>query len=125
MRILLVSLVTLVTLAACGGGNENPSAANADQKAPQTNTSVYKYAGSVQCTGGGTSLAAMERQLTDAGIQVLASACGADGKLYPTVCGTADGRIGIMEVPADQAQAASALGFAPLSNLPEATRVPC
>jgi hypothetical protein len=116
MRALLVPLVAFATFAACGGGAS---------KSPGTRVSLYKYVGSVQCTGGGTSLPAMERQLTDAGIQVLTSTCGGDGKMYAAVCGAADGRIGIFEVPAAQARAASALGFAPLSNLPAATKVDC
>ena len=116
MRIFLVPLVALATLAACGGS---------ESASPGANVSLYKYIGSVQCTGGGTSLPAMERQLTDAGIQVLTSACGGDGNAYPAVCGGADGRIGIFEVTVAQAQGASALGFAPLSNLPVATKVSC
>ncbi len=114
MRIFLAPLVALATLVACGGG-----------ESPATNVSLYKYVGSVQCTGGGTSLSAMERQLTDAGIRVLTSSCGVDGNAYPAVCGAPDGRIGVFEVPAAQAQAASAVGFAPLSNLPAATKVAC
>jgi len=86
---------------------------------------MYKYAGSVQCTGGGASLAEMERQLTDAGIKVLNSSCGRDGNAYPATCGLADGRIGVFEVPAAQAPAAAAIGFAPLSNLPAATKTAC
>ena len=117
MRIFLVPLVAFATLAACGGCGASESSG--------TNVSLYKYFGSVQCTGGGTSPSAMERQLTDVGIQLLSSACGRDGNAHPAVCGAADGRIGIFKVPAAQAQAASALGFAPLSNLPAATTVAC
>lgn len=114
MRTFLASLVAFATLAACEGIESKPPS-----------VSLYKYVGSVQCTGGGTSLPAMVRQLTDADIPVLASACGVDGNAYAAVCGAADGRIGIVEVPAAQAQAASALGFAPLSSLPAATKVAC
>jgi len=116
MRTFLLSLAAFAFLAACGGINSN---------LPSTSISLYKYAGSVQCTGGGMSLSEMERQLTDADIQVLSSACGLDGNVYASVCGSADGRIGIFEVPEAKAQAASSLGFAPLSDLPAATKVAC
>lgn len=116
MRTLLFPLVVCATFAGCAGGAG---------ESPVTNVSMYKYSGSVQCTGGGTSLSAMESQLTDAGIHVVASACGIDGKVYAAVCGASDGRIGIFEVSVAQAQAASALGFVPLSNLPSATTVAC
>lgn len=116
MRIFLLSLVAFAFLAACGG---------VDRNSPSAPISLYKYAGSVQCTGGGMSLSEMEHQLTDAGIQVLSSACGIDGNAYASVCGGADGRIGIFEVPEAQVQTASTVGFKPLSNLPDATKVAC
>ena len=116
MRTFLLPLVAFAFLVACGGGDSN---------SPSASISLYKYAGSVQCTGGGMLLSEMERQLTGAGIQVLSSACGFDGNVYAAVCGGADGRIGIFEVPEAQAQAASTVGFAPLSNLPTATKAAC
>ena len=115
MRMLFVFLAAFATLAACVG---------AGSVMPQAIVSLYRYAGSVQCTGGGLSLPAMERQLTDAGIQVLSSACGNDG-IYAAVCGAPDGRIGIFEVSAADSQASSVLGFLPLSNLSAATRAAC
>ena len=116
MHTFLLLLVACAFLIACRGDDDN---------LPSTNLSLYKYAGSVQCTGGGITLSEMEHQLSDAGIQVLSSACGFDRNAYAAVCGGADGRIGIFEVPEAQAQTASTLGFAPLSNLPAATRAAC
>lgn len=116
MRTFIISFVALIFLCACGGGNGYSHGAS---------ISLYKYAGSVQCTGGGLSLLEMQRQLTDAGIQVFSASCGIDGRAYATVCGGADGRIGIFEVPLSQEQAASAIGFLPLSNLPAAAEVAC
>lgn len=115
MRIILILLCCTVFVA-CGGVAGDPSA---------TRVSLYKYSGSIQCTGGGKSLAEMKRQLTDAGIPVLASSCGADGRVYAAMCGGADGRIGIFEISAKHSQAASVLGFAPLSKLPDATPIAC
>ena len=116
MRISLFLLLAFALPVACGGG---------DAGTPGASIAVYKYAGSVQCTGGGMSLADMDRQLADAGIKVISSACGFDGKLYPTVCGGGDGRIGIFEVAQTQTQAASKIGFALLSDLPAATKTSC
>lgn len=86
---------------------------------------VYRYAGSAQCTGGGLTLGQMQAQLANASIQVLVSSCGSDGNGYPAVCGAPDGRIGIFDIPGAQSSAALALGFALLSDLPNAARVGC
>lgn len=110
----LISLIALASLVACGGGESAVS-----------NVSVYRHFGSLQCTGGGASLSALALQLTEANIQVVASSCGIDGNVYPAVCGAADGRIGIFDIPAAQAQASAAIGFTPLRNLPAATQVAC
>jgi len=86
---------------------------------------VYQYIGSKQCQGGGTALATMMRKLSDAGIPAMNVSCGTDGKMYPAMCGAPDGRIGIVGVPEDKVAAAAKLGFAPLSNLPDATKTVC
>ncbi|PWF46735.1 hypothetical protein [Massilia glaciei] len=109
MRMILAPLVAIFTLAGCGGGGTE-------------NVKMFKYRGSVQCSGGGMTLEAMTRQLTDANIQVLSASCGSDGKsdAFAALCGAPDDQIGIFEIPAAQVQAASAISFAPLSNLPKA-----
>lgn len=112
----LLILASVAVLVACGGS---------DGKSSAITSGVYKYAGSVQCETGGLSLADGQRQLNDAGIEVLAAYCGSDGMLYPAVCGGADGRIRIYEVPNAQAQAASAVGFSSMSRLPSAARDGC
>ena len=86
---------------------------------------MFKSQGSVQCSGGGTSVAALAQQLQAAGVEVISSSRGTDGRMRIAMCGAADGRIGIFEVPARNADAAAALGFAPLSRLPSAQVVPC
>lgn len=107
-------LASSAILVACGNSDGTP-----------TNVSVYKYVGSVQCSGGGIPISTLQRQLTDAGIQVQTASCGSDGNIYVAVCGAADGRIAIFDVPVTEAQTATELGFAPLSNLPSATKVAC
>lgn len=87
--------------------------------------SIYKYVGSKQCSGGGVPLASMMRQLSDAGIAVMNVSCGTDGRMYPAMCDAPDGRIGILEVPEGKVSAAVRLGFAPTSNLPEASKTIC
>jgi hypothetical protein len=109
----LLAWLALAPLAAGGGGSE------------PTVTAVYKYMGSVQCSGGGISLATMQQQLTSGGVTVLASSCGTDGKAYVAMCGAPDGAIGIFDVPAEQADRALSLSFARLSDLPNAARLPC
>jgi len=116
MHKLLISVVATLALGAC---------ANIERASTEPHVSVYKYVGSKQCSGGGTTLATMMRQLSDAGIPAINVSCGVDGKMYPAMCGAADGRIGILEVPEAKVSAAAALGFAPLSNLPEASKTVC
>ena len=87
--------------------------------------SVYQYAGSLQCTGGGLTPAQMQIQLTGAGIGVISAACGTDGNAVIAMCGGPDGRINVFEVQAADVAAAQALGFALLSGLPNAARIPC
>lgn len=116
MHKLLIAVLAIGALNACTGHQRVPT---------EPRVSVYKYVGSVQCKGGGTPLSAMMRQLSEGGVPVLDVSCGTDGRMYPAVCGAADGRIGILEVPEGRAAAAAALGFAPLSNLPEASKTVC
>ena len=87
---------------------------------------VYMSLGTRQCeSSGGRSVAEVRKTLADAGIRVLAATCGTDGFAYPAVCGAPDGRIAILDVPAEQAGAAVKLGFRLLSDRPGATRSGC
>ena len=113
MRIHFLSLAVLASLLACGGGED------------VANTQVIKSFGSLQCSGGGVTLSALQGQLAAANIKVGAATCGTDGMALPTVCGSPDGKFGIFEIPATQAGAAAAAGFAPASSVPTARAVPC
>lgn len=110
----LAQIALTAALIGCGGGDSTP-----------LSTSVYRYMGSVQCSGGGISLATMQQQLLEGGVTVLASACGTDGKAYVAMCGAPDGAIGIFDIPVGQTDRALSLSFARLSELPAAIRVPC
>ena len=114
MRIVVLTLAVLALLTACGGGEDEESSSK-----------VFKSMGSLQCSGGGVSLTALQAQLAAAKVQTRSAACGTDGLATSTVCGAPDGRIGIFEISPSQAGAAAAAGFAPLSTLPAAKTIPC
>jgi len=109
-------LIALVALAA---------AAAACASAPSAQLSVAKPIGSRQCEGGGTTPEAMARELAAAGIKVLATACGTDGRMHAAMCGAADGKLAIFEIEADHAAAAAKAGFQPLASMPSAQRLAC
>lgn len=117
MRNTFSSLLVLIPLAACAAGN---TAGAAVEK-----ISMARNTGAVQCEGGGLTLQETERQLADAGVQVLSISCGHDGRMRPMMCGRGDGSLHIVEIPASQAAKAETLKFIPLSRLPEAKRRPC
>lgn len=140
-RIITVLLLTLTacvshdaeedqpcTLIGCANGPRcGPTCTNASVMVSGSPgaVSVYKSAGSVQCSGGGLTPAQMQIELTGAGIGVISAACGANGNGVIAMCGGPDGRINVFEVQAADVAAAQALGFALLTGLPNAVRIPC
>lgn len=106
----------MILLAGCAGTLDGSAAASAR---------LYKYAGSVQCMAGGLTLADMERELAGAGVRVMSSTCGHDGRMYAAVCGGGDGRIGIVTVSQADVSAAAKLGYAALSTLSHAAPAAC
>ena len=101
------------------------SCVSANSPSSQTTVRVFKSTGSVQCAEGGTDLSTFARQLEAAGLKVISSACGSDGRMRAAMCGAPDGRVAIFELSNADAQSSSKLGFAPLSKLPDAQVVPC
>jgi hypothetical protein len=118
MRLPVIAFATL--LAGCGGGSVDGGL----PIPPAPLSTVYKSLGSVQCTGGGTTLAAIQKQLSDAGVTVFAASCGIDGLAHIAVCGADDGKIAIFDVPSAQVNAALALSFGNLASLPDAKKTP-
>lgn len=114
-----VSSVTIALALVAG------SCANINRTEAQDTVRVFKYAGSVQCTGGGSDLPTIERQLTDGGLKVLSAACATDGRMRMAMCGANDGRLAIFEISGSDAESASKLGFIPLSKLPDAKVASC
>jgi hypothetical protein len=98
-------------------------ATSACASAPGATVTVFKHLGSKQCSGGGQTVPELARALTDAGVPVLAQRCGSDGRMYPAMCGAADGRIGAFDIAASHAEAAARLGYRPLG--PDARVQPC
>lgn len=78
-----------------------------------------------QCEQGGKTLAQLQSDLRAAGVRVLGSTCGNDGRMYPAVCGGPDGSLGVIDVPAEQVPLAESHGFVRLSTLPDAMRNTC
>lgn len=87
--------------------------------------SLFQYAGSRQCSGGGKSIDAARRELSSAGIEVLSAQCGHDGRLYASQCGNPDGAILVVKVPSPAAGRARGMGWKSLEELPEATTRAC
>lgn len=114
-RVFVPLLVAAGLMAACGGGGGGSSSVVA----------VYSSFGSVQCSGGGTTVGALQQQLVALGIEVLAARCGLDGVARPAVCGAPDGRIAMFDVYGAQVAVALTIGFALLSTLPDATVTAC
>lgn len=87
---------------------------------------VYRADGSRQCEpDSGAPPTAGQRTLAAAGIPVLGSGCGHDGRVRIALCGVETGLIHLYDIPANRLEEALALGFRPLSELPAATVGPC
>jgi hypothetical protein len=113
----VMALVLVLSSAACGGGGDDAEA--------RATVAVFKSLGRTQCTGGGTTAAALQNALINAGVQVVAASCGTDGAAQPSVCGAPDGAIAIFDVEVGHQSVAQALGFALLATLPNAQKLPC
>ena len=105
---------------------ETTTPARPAARSPATQAAtLYKYAGSRQCVGGGISAEDARSALTASGVDVIEAGCGSDGRMHAAMCGVGDGRIVIVKVPSNQAPAARSQGFAPLGELPDAVPQRC
>lgn len=125
MHRLLPVLSIAASLAACGGGGEGSADTTLAAIKVVPGIKVFKSMDSRQCSGGGVSLAGLQAQLAAANVQVQVAECANDGWFYPAVCGGADGRIGVFEIPAEQVPAANAAGFKSLATLPRVMTISC
>ena len=90
--------------------------------------SYFKRVGSVQCSPSrmtDTALAAMTASLHRAGVNVGRALCGTDGLMHAAMCGGDNGDIWLVTAPETSADAMKKLGFAPVSELPQAMVVDC
>lgn len=93
---------------------------------PPATVRVVKSLGALQCQQPRADDAAtLARALSDAGLRLLSTTCGVDGRVYPAVCGAADGHVAVVEIAAADQGAAEGLGFTAMSALPGAQIVPC
>lgn len=76
-------------------------------------TEVFKYYGTRQCAPTAGVYDQLERDLTAAGVTVIAGREDSDGMMRITLCGAPDGRIAVFTIPADQVARAQTAGFQP------------
>jgi hypothetical protein len=88
---------------------------------------VYQADGSVQCEAfdKAQSLQAMQAELINGGIDVIAAHCGHDGLARTAVCGGTTGNLNIFIIPLQNQADAASLGFYALDNLPDAILLDC
>lgn len=73
---------------------------------------VFKFDGTLQCQGDkAIPLETMQKELTDAGIQVFSAKHQSSGFMMTQVCGSPTGMINLYEIPKRDLDKAQALGF--------------
>ena len=78
---------------------------------------VFKHDGTIQCDKSpGLALDSMEQELRSAGIKVLSSLKGFDGREGIALCGAPTGQINIYEILSSDVSEALRLGFKQLSE---------
>ena len=75
---------------------------------------VQKPLGTLQCQDNDNTehrFIQLSTQLKEAEIKIASAAISHDGLSRPTVCGAADGKIGLFKIPSTQLQQAQQLGY--------------
>lgn len=122
MKNILLTIIAAISLSLSGCNDpvetsSSESGGETHRQSPST-TEVYKYDGSLQCRGGGVSMAEMASALTENGIHVISSYSDVDGYYRIALCGATTGVIHVFEIDDSGLDQATALGFRPLSDLP-------
>lgn len=87
---------------------------------------VFVPAGTRQCESAPADpMAQALARLSAAGVQATAPRCGHDGRVRAAMCGMSDGRILVVDVPQAALAQVRALGWRPLSELPDARVQSC
>jgi len=119
-------LVSILLLISCNSDDFAPVTTEQSNQTPEpSKQQVYKTDGAVQCQGGGTSLAVMQQELVNGGIDVICSQKGNDNIARATVCGGAMGTINLYEINTTNVADAILLGFNPTSDITEYDNKPC
>lgn len=92
------------------------SACGADSSEALVN--VFKSDQSKQCEDNGIAADTMRKELLTAGIDVLCAQKSHDGLMRPAVCGGATGAINVYLIHSSNLGDATALGYAPVAELP-------
>lgn len=113
-RIIAIASTTLTLAVTLGGCVADNIAASAGE----TPTKVFKYEGSKQCQqGSGVALEIMQRDLVEAGVDVICAHRGHDGRMRIQMCGADTGKMNLFVIPGEQLPKAQALGFSSVSEL--------
>ena len=101
MKHLLLTIAMGASLSTCN-----------EQGGKAGDTVVYEGRASVQCGSSGMSPEYSAEKLTNAGVQVVQSACGViTGVSFPAVCGGPDGKILLHQIRRTDLRDAEVLGF--------------
>lgn len=94
-----LAMAVLALLLSCGGAGD-----------PGTIV-LAREVNYLQCQESLTALAAVDRSLADAGVQVLSKDCASDGLVVPAVCGITVHYLRTVEIAPSQEPLARSIGF--------------
>lgn len=94
------------------------SSCQTEAKSNESQVTIFKYDGSLQCEGTGVSIESMKAQLAEQGIPVTCAESSNDGMMRMMKCGADTGNIHVFSIGGADLSAAEALGFALTSTLP-------
>ena len=102
-----------------------PAAAASPAPIATDRLTVYKSLSRRQCEEGGETPETLAAQLKAAGVEATPAGCADDGMMRAAMCGVGTGHLGLLDIRTADAAAAAQAGFRPLSDLPDASRIPC
>lgn len=106
------SILFSAFLSACGGSDDAPS------------VTVAKSVDSVQCVSLPATVEQLDADLASANIITTQRSCAWDGKV-PSGCGSKVSYFRVIEIPSDQMDKASTLGYKSLDNFSNLSPISC
>lgn len=97
---LSVLAATVAAVSACGGSEPD-----------MTRTTLAKRVSNVQCEPPKVTLQALDAELVNAGVAVLANRCAWDGLFQPAVCGAESAYLRVIEISKYQEPLVRLLGY--------------